>query len=124
MATRREVMVGAAGIAAGAALADLPATAESERSVVDDAPGRPVMTQYSYTLNVHGGDHDALQAALVHYQQLCEVMVANGHSHPFAFNRLAMSNLLMETSAANAEAVQEFSDAWPDRGARQRESNT
>ena len=122
MATRREVIVGAAGIAAGAALADLPATAESEQSVVDDALGSPEMTQYCYTLNVHGGDHDALQAALGHYQQLCEVMVAHGHSRPFSSNRLVMSNLLSETSAANAEAVEEFCAAWSGHGQKPRTS--
>ena len=78
--------------------------------------------QYGYVLNVHGGDHDALQAALVHYQMLCEAMVANGHSHPFASNRLVMSNLLMETSAANAEASEEFCAAWPRPGQQRRTS--
>ena len=80
------------------------------------------MTQYSYTLKVHGGDHDALQAALVHYQMLCEAMVANGHSHPFASNRLVMSNLLMETSAAHTEALHKFCEAWPARGQQRRTS--
>lgn len=70
------------------------------------------MTQYAYVLHVHGGDHDALQAALVHYQQICEVMVANGHSYPFASNRLKMSNMLRQTSAAEAEAVHEFCEFW------------
>ena len=78
--------------------------------------------QYGYVLNVHGGDHAALQAALVHYQMLCEVMVANGHSHPFASNRLVMSNLLMETSAAHAEAVEEFCEAWSESGQKRRTS--
>jgi hypothetical protein len=74
--------------------------------------------QYGYTLNVHGGDHDALQAALVHYQQFCELMVAHGHTRPFASNRLVMSNLLSQTSALNAEAVEEFCEAWPAREQR------
>ena len=30
------------------------------------------MSQYDYTLTVHGGDHNALQSALVHYQLFCE----------------------------------------------------
>ena len=76
------------------------------------------MTEYAYTLTINGGDHDALQAALVQYQMLCEAMVANGHAYPFASNRLKMSNLLRETSAANTEAVEEFCEACAKRSQR------
>ena len=121
--TRREVIAGAAGLATGAALAAVPATAASEPLPLDDAPRSPDMTQYCYTLTVHGGDHDALQAALVHYQQLCEVMVANGHTRPFANTRLVISNMLSQTSAAHAEALEEFCEAWKGRGAQRRTSD-
>ena len=110
--SRREVLArAAAGVAVGA----LPSATALESTA-------EARMQYGYVLNVHGGDHDALQAALVHYQMLCEAMVANGHSHPFASNRLVMSNLLMETSAANAEASEEFCAAWPRPGQQRRTS--
>ena len=80
------------------------------------------MTQYAYTLTINGADHDVLQAALVHYQQICEVMVANGHTRPFANNRLVISNMLGETAAAHAEAWEEFCEAWPERGQKRRTS--
>ena len=114
--TRREVLAGAA---AASVFVALPAEAASEPIFMEDdeEAGRPELAQYGYVLHVHAGDHDALQAALVHYQQICEIMVANGHSHPFASNRLTMSNMLRQTSAANAEAVHEFCEYW-DKKAR------
>jgi hypothetical protein len=120
--TRREVIAGAAGVAAGTALGAVPATAANEPSPSGDAARSPDMTQYCYTLTINGGDHDALQAALVHYQQICEVMVANGHTRPFANYRLKMSNMLSHTSAAHAEALHEFCEEWKGRGAQRRTS--
>jgi hypothetical protein len=110
--SRRDVLAGAAGLAAGSALSLLPsATAPAQTFVFEPSSGSPAMTQNAYTMIVHGGDHDAMQAALVHYQQLCKAMMENGNQFPFASNHLVMDNLLRQTSAANAEAVEEFCEA-------------
>ena len=78
------------------------------------------MSQYGYTLNVHGGDHRAMQDAFRLYAEKCEAEVAAGNSYPFASNLLTMQNLLQETTELDSEACHEFCEAMSRMGPRRR----
>ena len=69
------------------------------------------MSQYGYTLNVHGGDHRSIQDALRLYAEKCKAEIDAGNKYPFASDLMTMHNLLRETEGLNAEAYRGFEAA-------------
>ena len=66
------------------------------------------MSQYGYRLNVHGGDHKAIQRAFRLYAERCEAEAKAGNEDPFASDLMKMHNLLHETEELDREAYREF----------------